>query len=103
MVARVYGLANGTEIIFSHAKGDAWEISVPWTEDGKYIAEIFAEDEAGNVAHICKMMFVISGHEVRAYVVDAEGDENVGTGKYRAELVERGYEIECCVCSDRPV
>lgn len=47
MVTRVYGLANGTEVIFSHAEGNAWEITVPWTDDGKYTAEIFAEDEAG--------------------------------------------------------
>ena len=97
---RVYGLANGTEVIFPHAQGDAWEIPVPWTEDGKYIVEIFAEDEAGNSSHICKMMFIISGHEVHACIMDTGQD---GTGKYEAELTERGYEVECCVCSDRSV
>ena len=101
--ARVYGLANGTEVIFSHAQGDAWEIPVPWTEDGKYIVEIFAEDEAGNTSHVCKVMFVISGHEIRAYVMDMGENETVGTGKYHAELIERGYEIERCVCSRSPV
>lgn len=100
---RVYGLANGTEVIFSHAQGDAWEIPVPWTEDGKYIVEIFAEDEAGNTSHVCKVMLVISGHEIRAYVMDMGENETVGTGKYHAELIERGYEIERCVCSRSPV
>lgn len=37
----------------------------PWTDDGKYTAEIFAEDEAGNLSHLCSMLFVIAGHERR--------------------------------------
>ena len=48
-------------------------------------------------------MFVISGHEIRAYVMDMGENETVGTGKYHAELIERGYEIERCVCSRSPV
>ena len=90
MVTRVYGLANGAEVIFSHIKENVWEVRVPWTEDGKYVAEIFAEDEAGNQSHLCKMMFIISGHELRAIVSEEE---------YQAEINEEGvYNVECIIC-----
>lgn len=48
MITRVYGKANGAEVIFSHVNDETWEISVPWEDDGKYTAEIYAENEAGN-------------------------------------------------------
>lgn len=110
MVTRVYGLANGTEVIFSHAEGNAWEITVPWTDDGKYTAEIFAEDEAGNLSHLCSMLFVIAGHELQAAVVLHEMSAQVDgeNRRYSTEFVdhqfmgivqEGGYQIESVVCS----
>ena len=51
MITRVYGKANGAEVIFSHVNDETWEISVPWEDDGKYTAEIYAENEAGNTSH----------------------------------------------------
>ena len=38
-------------------------------------------------------------------VAEMVGKEHskLGTGKYHAELIERGYEIERCVCSRCPV
>ena len=128
MVTRVYGLANGTKVIFSHGQGNQWEITVPWTEDGKYTAEIFAEDEAGNLSHLCTMLFVISGHELQACIVLEEKQASVKDDKkyqveisknyfsaelkekdyqagifektYSLELQERGYQVECVVCSN---
>ena len=112
MVTRVYGLANGAEVIFSHAKGDSWEIQVPWTDDGKYTAEIFAEDEAGNLSHLCSMLFVISGHELQAVVLQNEVTAAAKEKKYFVELLETqltgvvqegGYQIERIVCSNSTV
>lgn len=45
MVSKVYGKADGVDITFYHDHGDIWQIDVPWNDDGKYTAEIFAEDD----------------------------------------------------------
>ena len=90
MVTRVYGLANGAEVIFSRTEDDTWQVQVPWTEDGKYTAEIFAEDEAGNQSHLCRLMCIISGHELQA-VVSEDG--------YQAEIDKGAYNVECVLCS----
>lgn len=48
MIARLWGSCNGTDIICSHESGDRWATIVPASEDGTYIVELWAEDEAGN-------------------------------------------------------
>lgn len=89
MVRRVFGKANGAKIIFEHQEGDWWCVTVPSNLQGEYIVDVYAEDEAGNVAYKCKMLFAICGHELQAYVLK--------TG-YRAEMKEGGYSIECRIC-----
>ncbi|MBU5480880.1 PF13754 domain-containing protein [Blautia sp. MSJ-19] len=108
MVERVYGKANGTDVIFSRASNATWEIAVPWEDDGKYTAEIFAEDEAGNTSHLCTMLFVISGHELQACIVlDDEKQVSVDEKKYYVEvrecnktieIQEGGYQVERIIC-----
>lgn len=89
MVSRAWGTANGQEVIFTRVEGDRWEVTVPWTDDGEYIVEIYAEDEAGNRAYACTLLFVISGHELRAHVVPRG---------YLAEVKGGGYTVERCIC-----
>lgn len=89
MVQRVFGRANGIEITFEHQEGDWWCATVPSNLEGEYIVDVYAEDEAGNVAYKCKMLFAICGHELQAYVLDSG---------YRAELKEGGYNVGCRIC-----
>lgn len=112
MVTRVYGKANGAEVIFSHVNDETWEISVPWEDDGKYTAEIYAENEAGNTSHLCTMLFVISGHELQACIVLDEKQVSVDEKKYYVnvlecnntiEIQEGGYQVECIVCGNSAV
>ncbi|MDO5539398.1 MAG: PF13754 domain-containing protein [Eubacteriales bacterium] len=126
MVARVYGNANGQTVIFTHVQGDKWEAIVPFDEDGEYVVELWAEDEAGNIGYACTMLFVISGHAVQGYIVP-HGYQGGGTvqdysgfptlsefiGKlgrqmsfaadlkkieFTTQLEEGGYTIERAVC-----
>lgn len=86
---------------------------MPWEDDGKYTAEIYAENEAGNTSHLCTMLFVISGHELQACVVlDNEKQVSVDEKKYYVEvqdcnntieIQEGGYQVECIVCGNRAV
>ena len=103
MVKKAYGKANGENIIFTHDTGDVWKVDVPWTDDGKYLAEIWTEDEAGNVSYLCNMLFVISGHELQACIIVDEKNADMEQEKYQVELIEGGYEIEHCICSNRAV
>lgn len=70
----------------------------------------FAEDEAGNLSHLCSMLFVIAGHELQAAVVLHEMSAQVDgeNRRYSTEFVdhqfmgivqEGGYQIESVVCS----
>ncbi len=126
MVSRAYGTANGETIIFDHTKGDKWTATVPWTDDGEYAVELFAEDEAGNTAYLCTVLFVISGHELRGYIVPrgyagtgntagyagmvsvseffgrlqgANFTASIDQEEYQIQIKEGGYMIERTVCS----
>lgn len=90
MVQRVFGRANESEVIFEHQEGDWWMITVPSNLEGEYIVDIYAEDEAGNVSHICKALFAICDHELQVHVMDSG---------YRLEVKEGGYNIGCRICA----
>ena len=90
MVQRVFGRANELEVIFEHQEGDWWMITVPRNMEGEYTIDVYAEDDAGNISHICKALFAISGHELRMSIPD--------TG-YRLEVKEGGYNIGCRICT----
>lgn len=103
MVVRAYGTVNGSQIILTPAGGDRWEAAVPFDEDGEYVAEFFAEDEAGNTGYLCTILFAITGHTMQAYIVPrgykASGRKEDYTAYPRldgmtAALKKRYFEIE---------
>ena len=89
MVQRVFGRANEFEVVFEHQEGDWWTITAPANLEGEYIVDIYAEDEAGNVSHICKALFAICGHELQIHVMDSG---------HRLEVREGGYNVGCRIC-----
>lgn len=126
MITRVIGKANGFDIVFTHIRGARWETTVPSNLSGEYVVEIYAENDSGNSAYVCKMLFIICGHELQAYVLENGymGDPYVNplTGQirigeflarvlaggissypektdYRVIPKERGYTIDQTVCS----
>ena len=126
MVQKVYGKANGTEVIFEYQGGDLWTITVPSNLEGEYVVELYAEDDAGNESYLCKMIFTIFGHELKAVYMDtsyfAENTSRDLTGiinlkefladiikndfgaekkekRYAAEVIKGGYTVEHTVCS----
>lgn len=68
MITRAYGSVNGNNVILS-LDGDRWKVAVPFEEDGEYVTELYAEDEAGNIGYMCTILFVVSHHEMKAYIV----------------------------------
>ena len=69
MVTRAWGSANGQDVILTRDEGDRWKAVVPFDEDGEYVVEFFAVDEAGNVGYMCTILFAVSHHKMKAYIV----------------------------------
>lgn len=59
MVVKVWGSVNGNDIIFVLQEGDIWTCQVPPVEDGEYIVDLYAIDEAGNQAYTATILFTV--------------------------------------------
>ncbi len=68
MVKRVFGKVDGADVILQQ-KGDRWTVSVPFDSDGEYVVEIMAEDEAGNISYVSKMLFLVNKAMIRSYMI----------------------------------
>lgn len=128
MVVRVWGTADGKEILFERASGGLFQTVIPLNEKGECAVEVYAQDDAGNVSYAATMLFMASGHEMRCYLVprgfagkvenlgyDAEVDlsavlagilqgshavEVVPERQYTSEIQEGGYTVECKLCRE---
>ena len=62
-VVKVWGrMNNGYSVDFTYISGNTWEVSVPDdSPDGYYIAECWAEDEAGNIGYKIAKLWIIDG------------------------------------------
>lgn len=59
-IRRVWGTADSIQLTFSYNDTTGrWEAAVPAPDDGRYVVSLYAEDAAGNVAYIAKMLFTI--------------------------------------------
>lgn len=59
-VVRVFGRVDDVEVILQQAEGGRWNVPVPLDQDGEYVVEIIAEDEAGNQSYMAKMLFIVN-------------------------------------------
>ena len=64
MVVRVYGSANGVDIVFTPIGNDRWECAVPKFPSGEYVVDLYAEDEAGNVGYAATVLFVVNAKHI---------------------------------------
>lgn len=124
MVTRVYGKADGADIIFSWKEGK-WKTTIPFNDSGECAVEIYAEDEAGNVGYMCKILFVVTGHALECYLIPREIRAETSTkeygvqininefltsiiqeeicafpesGRYKMDIEKGGYELEHIIC-----
>lgn len=128
MVVRVWGTADGKEILFERASGGLFQTVIPLNEKGECAVEVYAQDDAGNVSYAATMLFMASGHEMRCYLVPrgfagkvedlgytaqvdpyavfagilqgSHAAEVVPERQYTSELQEGGYTVECKLCRE---
>ena len=111
MIKRVFGRANDFEIVLEKKAGQRWEATLPSVEDGRYIIELWAEDEAGNMTYMAKAMIVIHAGRLKVYIVpdntgaeledtqvaewlNTEFDSEFISQEFDKKLVDDEYEID---------
>ncbi len=126
MITRVYGTANAAEINFDHIDGDLWQAQVPYDSSGTFVCALYAENDIGNRAFICKALWAIVGHQMKMFILDSgykstpEESGYVGDPEleefvskfadllyasglalkleFAGRLIERGYRSEYILC-----
>lgn len=73
MVTRVFGKVDGTAVIYDHTEGDRWEVPVPFDDDGEYIVEIIADDDAGNQTFLVRMLYTVDAGTVCICILPLTG------------------------------
>lgn len=71
-VTDVYGRVNGHDVIFEYVGNDYWECSPGMPEDGVFITEIWAKDDAGNISYRIAKLYVYDGRCVNIEWIDDE-------------------------------
>lgn len=96
MVKRIIGKANGFKLIFEYVGTGRWEATVPSNLGGEYVVEIWAEDDAGNISYVTKMLYVVSKHTMQAYLIPYEIIGNIENKGYSAGMND--YDLQALLC-----
>lgn len=84
-IKRVYGTADGTDIIFMYdGPSGRWETTVPRDEDGRYIVALWAEDFAGNTSYYATVLFTVDIKCMRVRIEWLDFGAQFENIKYRA-------------------
>lgn len=93
MIVRVWGHSNGTEILFSKSDRDLWTVTVPSVEDGRYIVDVYAENDYGVQAYVAKILFIYSGHKFTMRILERGYSANTEMNTFISKFVSQFYEI----------
>lgn len=93
-IKRVFGTVDGAEVIMEQAEGDRWSVPVPLDQDGEYVVEIIAEDEAGNQSYMAKMLFCVDSSRLCVHVLPLPYMAMVMEDPYMAVLEPPRYYTE---------
>lgn len=66
MVVKVWGTVNSEEIVFYlDQETGLWECVIPQVDDGEYIIDLYAIDEAGNKAYTATILYTVDSKHLR--------------------------------------
>lgn len=63
-VVKVIGTVDSVPVILEHKEGNIWQVPVPSDQDGEYIVEIIAEDDAGNRAYLARILYTVDAGNI---------------------------------------
>lgn len=84
-VARVYGTVDGVDVVLELAQDGSWSVPVPLDQDGEYVVEIIAEDEAGNQSYLARMLYTVDAGNICIHMFPM--------AKYLARRQPDGYQF----------
>ena len=85
-VKRVYGTVDGAEVILDSMGGNRWSVPVPLDGDGKYVVEMIAEDEAGNLAFMARLLYTVDAGNICIHLLPLPS--------YRFERLAGGFQFD---------
>ena len=91
MVVRLIGNVNGYNIIFNRVKGDWWDATVPSSFDGKYIIDMQAYDEAGNMAYWAKYILTVDFSSLYVKLEKYPYYVNLDINDYNIDIFSKSY------------
>ena len=96
MITRVYGRADSYEIEFTES-GGMWNAAVPADlTDGKYVVELWAEDERGVAVYYTGILYMFDGNAVLEL-----SDDDIHLGIYSDDIfISFSDEMELKLMND---
>lgn len=93
-VSRVFGRVDGAEVVMEQTQGEIWQVPVPLDQDGEYVVEIIAEDEAGNQSYMAKMLFAVNTALLCAHMIPVPYYASLMEPVLRAQIMPPQYYTE---------
>ena len=94
MVVRLIGKVEGQDVIFTRLKGDIWTAEVPAQKSGRYVMELTAFDEAGNIAYCTDVLFSYDATAMKFTIEPLPYQCTYINDNYFSELSESSFCIE---------
>ena len=95
MVVRLIGKVEGQDVIFTRLKGDIWTAEVPAQKSGRYVMELTAFDEAGNIAYCTDVLFSYDATAMKFTIEPLPYQCTIIDNYYEIDFAKQdGFEIE---------
>ena len=94
MVVRLIGKVEGQDVIFTRLKGDILTAEVPAQKSGRYVMELTAFDEAGNIAYCTDVLFSYDATAMKFTIEPLPYQCTYINDDYEIGFVTSEYDIE---------
>lgn len=103
MVTRVFGKVNDKEISLTKISEDKWEVEIPPNLLGQYYVDLYAEDDAGNIAFMTKALFEVDPFGLcTKFKIVNDFESEISKQCYDGNFSINDYQFICkevrCVC-----
>lgn len=98
VVVSVYGRVNGHDVIFEPKGNDYWQCKPGMPEDGIYVTEIWAKDEAGNIGYKIAKLYVYDGRCVKIEWISDDIEIKFICNKIYVDLIPDGFFVKIKEC-----
>lgn len=104
LTGKIEGQPVAFELVRQEGRASVFTAEVPANLDGEYVVELTAEDDAGNIAFICKYLVTIDLTNLCVHLMPLQDyvliDQDLGyemedvSGIYRMIDVSTGYDLQ---------